>query len=433
MHNNFQQFSIEHFAVTKNQVLSWCHRFNVCTFLDSHAYELPHQSYECLVACGVSDSISAEAGNALDALKHFRHKHHGKWLFGHLSYDLMHETAPGITSGKPVRIGFPSLFFYVPQYIIRLTKHNFFIYTTRNDAADVMQQIASSPDISAKALQQPVVLHERVSAAEYKKDVQKLLQHIQRGDCYEINYCIEFFANDVQLQPLSAYKKLSTLSPNPFSGYYRVNDAHLICASPERFLKRQENKLISQPIKGTMQRNHQDAAADELLRENLQNDRKERSENVMVVDLVRNDLSRVCKQGSVTVSELYGIYTFPQVHQMISTVCGEVDDHSDFEEIIRATFPMGSMTGAPKHRVMELIEQYERMHREIFSGSIGYIDPEGNFDFNVVIRSILYNASSRYLSYRVGSGITGYTDSDREYEECLLKAAAIRSILEESV
>ena len=152
----------------------------------------------------------------------------------------------------------------------------------------------------------------------------------------------------------------------------------------------------------------------------------------MVVDLVRNDLSRVCTQGSVKVSELFGIYTFPQVHQMISTVCGEVSEETAFEDIIRATFPMGSMTGAPKRRVMQLIEQYEHMRREIFSGAIGYVDPEGNFDFNVVIRSLMYNASSGYLSYMVGSGITAYAVPEKEYEECLLKAAAIRNLLEQA-
>ncbi|MFZ9719235.1 MAG: chorismate-binding protein, partial [Chitinophagaceae bacterium] len=209
-------------------------------------------------------------------------------------------------------------------------------------------------------------------------------------------------------------------------------NAYLMCARPERYLQRRGNQLISQPIKGTIGRNYADAAADEQLRISLQRDAKERSENVMVVDLVRNDLSRICKQGSVTVDELYGIYTFPQVHQMISTVSGEIDDQFGFEDIIRATFPMGSMTGAPKRRVMQLIDEYEPMRREIFSGSIGYIDDRGDFDFNVVIRSLMYNASTKYLSYRVGSGITGYAVPENEYQECLLKAAAIRTLLEQA-
>ncbi|MBL7747847.1 MAG: chorismate-binding protein, partial [Chitinophagaceae bacterium] len=158
---------------------------------------------------------------------------------------------------------------------------------------------------------------------------------------------------------------------------------------------------------------------------------KDRSENVMVVDLVRNDLAKICTEGTVKVDELYGIYSFPQVHQMISTVSGELKQGISFADIIKATFPMGSMTGAPKKRVMELIEQYEQTRRGIFSGAVGYIAPNGDFDFNVVIRSIMYNAATRYLSYQAGSGITFYSDPEMEWEECLMKAAAIRKVLEE--
>ena len=162
-------------------------------------------------------------------------------------------------------------------------------------------------------------------------------------------------------------------------------------------------------------------------KEELFHSDKDRSENVMVVDLVRNDLSKVCEEGTVKVDELYGIYSFPQVHQMISTVSGELKKNISFTEIIKATFPMGSMTGAPKKRVMELIEQYEKTKRGIFSGCLGYISPNGDFDFNVVIRSIMYNASSNYLSFQAGSAITFYSDPEKEWEECLLKAEAIKN------
>jgi para-aminobenzoate synthetase component 1 len=149
----------------------------------------------------------------------------------------------------------------------------------------------------------------------------------------------------------------------------------------------------------------------------------------MIVDLVRNDLSKICSAASVKVEELFGIYSFPQVHQMISTVSGQLRSDIHFIEAIKATFPMGSMTGAPKKRVMELIEQYEQTRRGIFSGAVGYITPEGDFDFNVVIRSIMYNAASKYLSFQAGSAITFYSDPEKEYEECLLKAAAIKKVL----
>ncbi len=187
---------------------------------------------------------------------------------------------------------------------------------------------------------------------------------------------------------------------------------------------------MSQPIKGTSQRVIGDKSKDELSKEGLMHSAKDRSENVMVVDLVRNDLSRVCKEGTVKVDELYGVYSFPQVHQMISTVSGELKDDISFSEILKATFPMGSMTGAPKKRVMELIEQYEQTKRGIFSGAVGYISPDGDFDFNVVIRSIMFNAATNFLSFQAGSGITWYSDPEKEWEECLMKAAAIKKVLE---
>ena len=150
----------------------------------------------------------------------------------------------------------------------------------------------------------------------------------------------------------------------------------------------------------------------------------------MVVDLVRNDLSKICREGTVQVEELFGIYSFPQVHQMISTITGELQPGLSFADIIKQTFPMGSMTGAPKKKVMELIEQYENTRRGIFSGAVGYIKPGGDFDFNVVIRSILYNQATQYLSYLVGSAITFYSKAAEEYEECLLKAEALKKVFQ---
>jgi para-aminobenzoate synthetase component 1 len=152
----------------------------------------------------------------------------------------------------------------------------------------------------------------------------------------------------------------------------------------------------------------------------------------MVVDLVRNDLSKICKENSVKVEELFGVYTFPQVHHLVSTVSGELQDNTSFSDILEACFPMGSMTGAPKHRVMQLIDHYEVQSRGIFSGCVGYFKPNGDFDFNVVIRSIMYNATEKYLSYQVGSGITFYSDPEKEWEECLLKAEAIKAVLSSS-
>jgi para-aminobenzoate synthetase component 1 len=251
-----------------------------------------------------------------------------------------------------------------------------------------------------------------------------LKQHIQSGDIYEINFCQEFFSEATQFNPLETYINLKQFSPTPFSAYYRSNHHYLICASPERFLMKKGNEVISQPIKGTIKRGT-DIVEDEKLKKQLKNDEKERAENIMIVDLVRNDLSRIAKEGSVKVNELCKIYSYPQLHQMISTISAKVDKQLDFTEIIKACFPMGSMTGAPKIKAMELIEKYESFKRGLFSGSVGYITPEGDFDFNVVIRSLFYNSVNHYLSFMVGSAITAKSDPEKEYEECLLKAKGI--------
>jgi para-aminobenzoate synthetase component 1 len=215
------------------------------------------------------------------------------------------------------------------------------------------------------------------------------------------------------------------LSPSPFSAYYRLFDRYLLCASPERYLRKQGNALISQPIKGTSRRDRTNSENDEMSKSELFYSEKERSENVMVVDLVRNDLSKVCEQGSVEVAELFGIYSYPTVHQMISTVKGKLLPEVNFADVLKATFPMGSMTGAPKKKVMELIEEYEQTKRGLYSGTLGYISPSDDFDFNVVIRSILYNERDETISYQVGSAITANSNATKEYEECLLKAQAI--------
>jgi para-aminobenzoate synthetase component 1 len=273
-----------------------------------------------------------------------------------------------------------------------------------------------------------VDMQQRLSRDQYLDAVQTLKKHIARGDCYEINFCQEFFVDNIRLDPVQAYQRLARVSPNPFSAYYHNGDAYLLCASPERYLKKSGSLVISQPIKGTIARAA--GASDELQKSKLLQNPKERSENVMIVDLVRNDLSKICRQGSVVADELFGIYTFPQVHQMISTIRGVLRPEIGFTEILQASFPMGSMTGAPKRKVMELIDRYEAGRRGLYSGALGYIDPSGDFDFNVVIRSILYNQSTGYLSFPAGSAITHHSDPGQEYEECLLKAAAMRMALE---
>jgi len=400
-------------------MLNWAKRFNIFCYLDTHQYS--NEGYECLLAVNVMRSINDHSSfkdidNFLSAKK--------AWSFGHLSYSLKNEIHQ-LTSYKKDRIGFPDFYFFQPEILLILKKDELTIYAQHPN--EVFEELMK--DVITEYIYQGIELKQGISKEEYLSIIHQLQSRILRGDCYEINFCQEFFGENVSLNAVAIYQSLLELSPTPFSAFYRLEDKYLICASPERFLKKAGNKIFSQPMKGTVRRDLQDNIVDEQLKQTLYFDKKERAENVMVVDLVRNDLSKVCKDGSVKVDELYGVYTFPQVHQMVSTISGELKKDISFSEIIQATFPMGSMTGAPKHKVMQLIEEYEPMGRGLFSGSVGYIDPDGNFDLNVVIRSILYNAETRYLSYYAGSGITFYSDAEKEWEECLLKAEAIKKVL----
>ncbi|ANE52596.1 anthranilate synthase component I family protein [Flavisolibacter tropicus] len=402
-------------------MLNWAQRFNIFCFLDNQDYTIQPRHYDCLLAVGATERLDAtQAG--FSAIDPFLEK--SNWAFGHLSYELGLDWF-GLPTSSVSPIGFPSFLFFQPQYLIRLTGHTVVIEGV--DPEGVFTEIGVQNIKPAQS--STVTFKSRFTKESYIETIKQLQRHIQLGDCYEINFCQEFFATDVVIDPLSVFLMLLEVSPNPFSALYKVADSYLLCASPERFLCKEGSVLFSQPIKGTSKRFPADEALDKAAKEALYNSAKDRSENVMVVDLVRNDLSRVCREGSVQVEELFGIYAFPQVHQMISTVTGTLKPDITFSEIIEATFPMGSMTGAPKKRVMELIRQYEFGSRGIFSGSVGYIRPDGNFDFNVVIRSVMYNAQSKYLSYQVGSGITIYSDPEKEWEECLLKAAAIKKVL----
>lgn len=446
--------TIDSLQFIKQQMLTWASPFNICCFLDNQGYPGQPSSpagFECLLAAGAVDSFSAPAGDAFAAFKTWTQTRQD-WLFGHLGYGLAAETEPAPEGGQapedraaqavprepahgglqspPDPIGFPDLFFFVPQTVIELHSDHVRIGTLDTDPEVIWREITSTAPKEAQATA-PITFTPRFTREEYLGTVDALRRHILRGDCYEINFCQEFFAQPVALDPFSVWQALSKTSPNPFSAFYRLDDRYLCCASPERFLKRTGAALLSQPIKGTAPRAHDDAATDALRADTLRRSSKDRAENVMVVDLVRNDLARVCVPGSVRVPELYGVYPFPHVHQMITTVTGELLPGTHWTDAIRVCFPMGSMTGAPKNRVVQLIGQYERSRRGLFSGAVGYVTPGGDFDFNVVIRSLLYERKGAYLSYQVGSGITWYSDPEAEYEECLVKAAGIRKALGE--
>ena len=403
-------------------MLNWLRPFSIFCYLDNQQYQIaPHQT-DCLVAVGVQASVS---GNEIQKADDFFKQ--GNWVFGHLSYELKN-SIHGFASNKKDKIGFPDFYFFCPEVVLEIKDSVLTVYAI--DPNEVFHAIqVQTVQENEKAPTLPITPGPALEREAYIEKIKALQEHILRGDCYEINFCNEFYSNNAMLDPFTCFDKLMDISPNPFSAFYRLEDRYLLCASPERFLAKNGKRIFSQPIKGTIRRDLASKEKDQALINELLQSKKEQAENVMVVDLVRNDLTKICKEASVKVDELFGIYSFPQLHQMISTISGELLNDISFSEIITATFPMGSMTGAPKHRVMQLIDGYEPGARGIFSGAVGYFHPSSDFDFNVVIRSIMYNSTDQFLSYQVGSGITFYSDPEKEWEECLLKAEAIKKVL----
>jgi len=422
-----ETFIVTNVAEFKIKMLNWANQFNIFCFLDNQQYSFDNPSFECVLATGCKEKLEIQAGKALASFNNFCASQKG-WLFGHVSYDLKNEIED-LTSSNFDGIGFPILHFFVPEFVVKLNEEKISIFC-EGDATAVFNAISSCPSSIQKTNKGSLSIQNRLSRNSYIDAIKKLQQHILRGDCYEINFCQEFYAEQAVINPLYTYHQLAQVSPNPFSAFYKMDNKYCLCASPERYIKKTGDRIFSQPIKGTSKRHLQNEALDEKNKQSLLHSEKEKSENVMVVDLVRNDLSKICKEGTVQVDELFGVYSFPQVHQLISTISGELKNNISIADIIKGTFPMGSMTGAPKKRVMELIEQHERTKRGLFSGAIGYIDPQGNFDFNVVIRSILYNSTNQYVSIQAGSAITFYSDAEKEYEECLLKIEAMKKVLE---
>jgi para-aminobenzoate synthetase component 1 len=405
----------------KQKALQWANGFDVAVCLTSNYFTNGYSKFETLIATGVKAELKCNAGTAFEQLDIFRKKH-GDWVLGTLSYDLKNEIE-SVSSDNPDNLQFPELYFFVPEHVIIIRESEIEIISD----IDILSQIngqtikATYPEINLK-------LHSRFSRNEYIETVKTVQQHIIRGDIYETNFCQEFYAENAIIEPLAVFNQLTQISPSPFGCYVKLYHQYIISASPERFLAKRGHQLISQPIKGTAKRST-DKAEDESLKKILKEHPKEQQENVMIVDLVRNDLTRSAKPGTVKVEELFGIYSFEQVHQMISTVVCEKDESLSDVQVIKNTFPMGSMTGAPKVSAMQLMEKYERTKRGMYSGAVGYFSPDGDFDFNVVIRTILYNAGNQYLSFEVGSAITHNADAEYEYEECLLKAKAILEVL----
>ena len=418
---------ISQFPDFKNQLLHWANQHREVVFLDSNQYHQKYSSYDAVLAVDAFTSIKTDYENAFQDLYQYQSQTKD-WLFGYLSYDLKNDTED-LQSNNFDGLEFPDLFFFQPKKLFLIKGNQIEIQYLRMCDDEIETDFEEITQCSVFSVpSSDVEIQQRISKENYLSKVSKMLEHIHRGDIYEANFCMEFYAENVQIEPLEIYQKLNAISEPPFAVYFKNNFQYLLSASPERYLRKEGTKVISQPIKGTAKRS-EDSDLDEQLKIDLAKNEKERSENIMIVDLVRNDLSHTATKGSVQVEELCQIYTFKQVHQMISTIVSEVENTTSPIEILRTTFPMGSMTGAPKISAMQIIEELEETKRGLYSGAVGYFTPNGDFDFNVVIRSILYNAKNQYLSFSVGSAVTSQAIPEMEYEECLLKAKAMFEVL----
>ena len=412
----------------KKQLLDWSDQFREVVFMDSNDYPQKFSSYDAILAVDAFTLIQTDYHNAFEDLQQYQQTTKD-WLFGYLSYDLKNDSED-LQSNNFDGLAFPDLFFFQPKKLFFLKGNQLtirYLNLCDDEVETDFDTITTSVgfDYITKAA---VEVQARISKESYIEKVNTLLGYVHRGDIYEANFCMEFFADNTTINPLEKFGKLNAISQTPFAVYFKNNKQYLLSATPERYLRKEGATLISQPIKGTAKR-FSDSKEDEIAKLNLASDPKERAENIMITDLVRNDLSRTAQKGTVQVQELCGIYSFQQVHQMISTITSKLDNKHSLIDVLKLTFPMGSMTGAPKISAMKIIEELEATKRGLYSGAIGYFSPDGDFDFNVVIRSILYNQENKYVSFSVGSAITSLSNPEYEYEECLLKAKAMHEVL----
>ena len=414
-------------AAIKAKALSWANQYRLVAFYENNQIPYNYQGFENILAVSKSSIQLAEKPDAFAQLTAAVQNQGKNLVCTVLSYDLKNQIE-NLESNHPDYIQFPLIHFFYPDIYFHFQPDYFEIFSQEDNVGAILEQVLAI-FFTEKPLTEHVLLQPRVSKVAYLETIAAIKNDILNGEMYEMNYCFEFYAEHVSLDPLSLFTRLNQVSPMPFAGIIKLDDKYLLCASPERFLKKLGSKLISQPIKGTISRGIT-LEQDEEFRKKLRTDEKEIAENMMIMDLVRNDLSKSSNIGSVKVEEMFGIYGFKKVFQMITTVTGTLKSDCHPVEAIKNAFPMGSMTGAPKIRAMQLIEHYEKTKRGLYAGSMGYFLPNGDFDFNVVIRSLQYNATSGYLSFLVGGAITYDSDPEQEYQECLLKASAILDILQ---
>tara|TARA_R110002049_G_scaffold19876_11_gene73998 strand:+ start:4351 stop:5655 length:1305 start_codon:yes stop_codon:yes gene_type:complete len=422
-------FSIENIKDFKQNLLFWSQQFETALWLDSNNYNQQYSSFDSALAVEEFTAIKTDYTNAFDKLKEYQ-TITKDYIFGYISYDVKNDVEH-LSSNNFDSLDFTDLYFFQPQKLVFIKGKNIefhYLKMVDDEIESDFEEISAFKISKNNIVENDIKIKLRIHKDEYHQKVNKVLEHIKRGDIYEANFCQEFYAENATINPVEVYQHLNEISEPPFASFLKMEHQYALCASPERYLKKEGSKIISQPIKGTAKRLIS-TIDDAKIATDLARDEKERAENVMIVDLVRNDLSKTAKKGSVKVEELCKVYSFKQVHQMISTVVSEIDQNMHPIETLRSTFPMGSMTGAPKVSAMQIIENLEETKRGLYSGTIGYFTPENDFDFNVVIRSILYNEDKKYISYSVGGAITAKSIVEKEYEECLLKAKAMKYVL----
>jgi para-aminobenzoate synthetase component 1 len=407
-------------------------RVDIGSILDELARASRDHEDFCLFESGQGGNevilgIGAKSNFTLEKADHQSLELFQGWLneqghpMGWIGYDLKNGIE-NLRSENPNPLDFPVIGFFEPQRILRATG------TIDWSALGVTKGSPSTKLLSQNGSDSNFDINPLISREQYIQNVSKIQEHIQAGDVYELNFCQAFVGKSKEFDPLTIYKKLSTQTQAPMSGMMSLNGHYILSGSPERFIRKNGNQIISQPIKGTRPRGSNDLM-DAQLKSDLAASPKDKSENVMIADLVRNDLSKIAQPGSVKAEELFGIYTFPTVHQMISTITADLKPDTKFCDIIQASFPMGSMTGAPKISAMKLIEKFEKFQRGPYSGSLGYIDSKGDFDFNVLIRSIFYNSKNETIATFAGGAITAESDPAEEYDECMVKAQSMLNAL----
>jgi len=436
--------SVHTFAVSdsvqwKQKLLLWTRGFRAVCVLDNHEYRYPgpfDPAFEFAVAVEAVDEFTSEKGDTLNQFEKAVNAN-PDWWFGGFSYDLKNEIED-LRSDNPDPLKLPKARFFVPRFLWILKGKTLELHLRPGDqinAQDLFELIFKT-DIEERTLLTSMTerlnWQTRFSKTDYLEKFTQIQARIQRGDIYEMNFCREYFAEAVEVDPYRLYTQLQDRTQAPFSAFWRWNDEYVISASPERYIAKRGSTVISQPIKGTAPRSL-DLEEDQEHARQLRKSKKERGENVMIVDLVRNDLSKVAAPNSVEVDELFGVYSFPTVHQMISTVRCTLSPKHSWAKLIEATFPMGSMTGAPKISAMKIIEEVEESARGWYSGALGYLypsDKEGkgrlmDLDFNVIIRSLIYRSDIQYLSAQVGGAITVLSDAEEEWIETELKVKAL--------